>query len=270
MKKNERNAGRKPLAEDLKQVQVSCRVPPAIAEKLNEQGGLKQFLINHFEDSVMKTILINNKEFDVPESIVSVEVSGAVGIDGGYYQTKFEVKTTSGTDNCQVHVQLCGSEHQSQNGCYLDGEYAVNSEVVGYWDGDEFINPFEYDSSDSEAYTKESEEMDKFVGTLQSIAICLSEKQAEIDIAENLDEESESESGETWGNFRTLESSRHSATSTVEKVVEESSNGRFRIIDDKMSGFVQPNDYTVVPTPTLVAFFENKEELDDYLDNQND
>lgn len=217
----------------------------------------------------MRTIVINNKEYEVPESILSVDVRGAIAIDGGYYQTKFEIKTIDGTDNCQVHVQLCGSEYQSQNGCYLDGEYAVNSEVVGYWDGDEFINPFAYDSSDSESYTKEVEEMDSFVNTLQSIAIRSSEKQAEIDLTDKIDEESETESGETWGYFKTLVSGYHSATSRIETVVEESSNGRFRIVK-KMDGFVQPNDYAVVPEPELIAFFADKDELDDYLDNKDD
>lgn len=257
-----------------KKVQVGGKMNPVLAEWVSKNGGFRtvekavELYRKSIEDSVMsKTILINDKEYDVPCNIVSVEVRDASAIDGGYYQTKFEIKTTTGIDNCQVHVQLCGSEYQSQNGCYLDGEYAVNSEVVGYWDGDEFINPFKYDSSDSEAYTKEVEAMDTFVGTLQSIAIRLSEKQAEMDIAENLDEESETEAGETWEHFKTLESGRHSATSTVEKVIEISNNGRFRIIDNKMYGFVQPNDYAVVPTPTLVTFFETKEELDDYLND---
>ncbi len=215
--------------------------------------------------SVMKKILINNKEYQVPDSIISVEVSGAVAIDGGYYQTELEIQTTSGTDSCTVNVQLCGSDYQPQNGCNLYGEYAVNSEVSGGWDYDEFINPFKYDYNDSDAYTDEVEAMDGFIGTLQYIAIRLSEKQAEIDITENLDEESETELDETWEHFKTLESGYHSATSTVEKVVEKSSNGRFRIIDNKISGFVQPNDYAVFPTPELVAFFDSKEELDDFL-----
>jgi hypothetical protein len=211
----------------------------------------------------MKNILINDKKYEVPNNIVSVEVHGASAIDGDYYQTKFEIKTTSGTDNCQVHVQLCGSEYQSQNGCVLDGEYAVNSEICGCWDGDEFINPFKYDYSDSKAYTKEVEEMDEFIGTLQSIAICLSESQAEIDLIDIIDEESETEPCETWEHFKTLESGYHSATSRIETIVEESSNGRFRIVK-KMDGFVQPNDYSVVPKPELIAFFADKQEYMEY------
>ena len=78
MKKNERNAGRKPLAEDLKQVQVSCRVPPSIAEKLSEQGGLKNFLINYFEDSKVSEEKQKTKKYnDQAKAMKSAEQIGS-------------------------------------------------------------------------------------------------------------------------------------------------------------------------------------------------
>jgi len=214
----------------------------------------------------MRKITIENKNYEVPQSIVSVKVvSGSSEIDGDYYQTKFEIKTDSGTDTCTVNVHLCGDDYQPQNGCYLDGRYTVNGDAGDYcWNGDEFINPFEYDSNDSDAYTKEVEEMEVFVETLKSIAIRLSEKQAGIDLHDRIDEESETEEGETWTHFKTLESCYHSATSRIETLVEESGMGRFRIVK-KMDGFVQPNDYACVPEPELIAFFANEDEFKEVL-----